>query len=126
MTSGKLHKKPDDLARERLTKRTRRTLILSGARIGKLSDSEKKTPSQKRSENGKAKELKRSGVKNIAGVEDIPDDCFDCPEKANRCGKMLEMCGKRHLVLRCKKCGIRVRARIDAVRVWTLCPICRG
>jgi hypothetical protein len=41
-------------------KRARKALILAGKKVGELSEAEKKTPSQKRSEMGKVKEQRRA------------------------------------------------------------------
>jgi hypothetical protein len=51
-------KKPHETLREKIKKRDQKTLILAGV-PGKLSDSEKKTPSQKKSESLKRKLDKR-------------------------------------------------------------------
>jgi hypothetical protein len=49
MTSGKLRPKPDDDHKHYLARRTRKTMILSGSKLGKLSEAEKKTPSERKS-----------------------------------------------------------------------------
>lgn len=49
-----------DAERECLAKRARKALILAGKKVGKLSEADKKTPSQKRSEAGKVKEARRA------------------------------------------------------------------
>lgn len=43
-------KKPDELHRDKIRKRTVKTMILSGKPVGRLTDQQKKTPSQKKSE----------------------------------------------------------------------------
>jgi hypothetical protein len=48
---SRVQKKPDEVLREKINSRTRKTLINAGKKIGKLNENEKKTPSQKRSEN---------------------------------------------------------------------------
>lgn len=110
---------PADLARKRLDKRAQEQLSL----INKITPKRLlKSPSQKRSEAGRKKELKRGGIKGVCGVEDYPDDCHGCPEKKG-CGKLLEMCGKPFAVHKCLGCGIRVRHRVSGV-VWEYCPVC--
>jgi hypothetical protein len=114
-------KLPADLARERLTKRDMEQLAL----VNKITPkSLQKTPSQRRSESGRKKYLKRAGKSGVAGTENVPDDCNHCPEKSLPCPKLLEFCGKKHMILRCGKCKQRVRVRVDPEHVWELCPVC--
>jgi hypothetical protein len=49
MTSGKLHTKPDDNLKKHLAKRTRKIMIQSGSKMGRLTEAEKKTPSERKS-----------------------------------------------------------------------------
>lgn len=113
-------KKPSELARDRLNNRTRRTLIKAGKKIGRLTDSEKKPPSQRRSESAKKKDLKRAGVKAIDAA--TGEDCHNCPKYP--CGKTVKSCGERSMVHRCLKCGTKVLHRIDPAVPWEYCPIC--
>lgn len=53
--------KPDEILREKLNKRTIKTMIQSGKPVGRLTDEQKKTPSEKRSDNfRKSKNSRRS------------------------------------------------------------------
>jgi len=52
-------KKPDELLRANLNKRTIKTMIESGKPVGRLTDSQKKSPSQKKSENLKKRKNNR-------------------------------------------------------------------
>lgn len=113
-------KKPADLARDRLNSRTRRVLIQAGKKIGKLTDSEKKTPSQRRSEAARKKDAKRAGVKVIDST--TGEDCHNCPKYP--CGKTVKSCGEKSMVHRCLKCGQRVLHRIDPNVPWELCVVC--
>jgi hypothetical protein len=47
--------KPDVVLKKKLLARATKQLVLTGQKIGKLNDSDKKTPSQKRSENMKSR-----------------------------------------------------------------------
>lgn len=113
-------KKPADLARDRLNNRIRRTLIQAGKKIGKLTNSEKKTPSQRRSESGRKKEATRAGVKVIDVA--TGEDCHNCSKYP--CGKTIKSCGERSMVHRCLGCGQRVLHRIDPSVPWERCPVC--
>ena len=65
MTSGKLNKKPSDNIKERLDKRALKALIQSGTPTGyKLSDSEKKSPSQRKSD-AMRKKLARNAERSL-------------------------------------------------------------
>jgi len=70
-------KKPSDLARERLAKRAQEQLALVNKIVPK---SLQKTPSQKRSEAGRKKYLKRAGVHE----PEPPQDCFGCEKVCSR------------------------------------------
>lgn len=122
MRSGKLKPKPSDIARKKLMSRTNRTMILSGVKVGKLPESAKKSPSQRKSESARKKFAKRAGLQNVQNV--YPSDCRDCDEK---CGydRNLEKCYRHSLVLQCDKCGKKVRVRIIPGEDWRLCPSCR-
>lgn len=111
-------KLPSDLARARLSKRAQEQVALSNNITPKRL---LKSPSQKKSERAKAKELKRAGVSAVAPV---PCDCFNCPKEP--CGNTLNDCEERAMVHRCLKCGNKVRHRIVVGSPWELCPICRS
>jgi hypothetical protein len=55
MPSGKMTPKPSDVHRENLNRRAVKTMIQSGRPVGKLTDTQKKTPSQKHSESMRKK-----------------------------------------------------------------------
>ncbi len=46
--------------RQRINKRVHKTLIEAGVNVGKLTESQKKSPSQRRSESAKKRELRRA------------------------------------------------------------------
>jgi hypothetical protein len=52
-------KKPHELVRDKLNKRTVKIMIQSGKPVGRLTDEQKKTPSQKKSENLKKRKNNR-------------------------------------------------------------------
>lgn len=81
MTSGKMHPKRDDLERDRLAKRTRKTLILAGKKIGKLADSEKIPPSQRKSINGRKRYARIVGKTGVHGKPN--PDCWECPRRSS-------------------------------------------
>ena len=109
--------KPSERERKRLAKRTEEQLAL----INKITPKRLlKSPSQKHSEAGR-KRLNRGAV----APQTIPDDCRGCTQ-LGKCGKTLNNCEERSMVLRCKKCGTKVRARIIEGVVWETCPVCRG
>lgn len=115
-------KKPADLARERLDKRAQEQLAL----VNKITPKRlQKTPSQRKSEAGRKKYLKRAGIKTAAGVEIPPSDCRDCTKEC-KYDHDLDICPERSLVLRCRKCGQRVRFRVINGIAWELCPVCRS
>lgn len=55
MKSGKMTSKPSDMHRKNLNRRAIKTMIQSGRPVGRLTDAEKKTPSQKHSESMRKK-----------------------------------------------------------------------
>jgi hypothetical protein len=81
-----------------------------------------KTPSQRKSERGKQKELKRAGVQSVS--EPVFFDCHTCPQRP--CGKIAQYCTERTIVLRCKGCGCKVRVYQDFEKPWMLCPVCQA
>ena len=112
-----------DPLRDHLNRRTRRTLISAGKQIGKLKDSEKKTPSQKKSESMRKKLLKRAGMKSVAPVQG-GCDCHTCPKQP--CGQTTDTCSERTMVHPCLKCGVKVRHYIDPNVPWEYCPPCKA
>lgn len=115
-------KTPAQLLREKLAKRSRKAMIEAGNKIGRLTPSQKITPSQRKSENAKRRDAKRAGTKHIA--VHYPCDCWKCQKEP--CGKSLEQCEEKSMVHRCKKCGQSVRHRVDANVPWESCPGCIG
>jgi len=109
---------PSELSRKRLDKRAQEQIALINNQVPERL---RKTPSQKKSESGRKKFLKRAG---IAADPPIPCDCFGCSKEP--CGKTLNECEERAMVHRCWKCGVKVRHRIDPVKVWEYCPVCRS
>jgi hypothetical protein len=104
--------------RKKLHKRARQQIALtSGVTPKELL----KSPSQKKSERGRMKELKRAGV---TAAPPIPEDCFGCSKEP--CGMKINNCSERAMVHRCLQCGQMWRHRIDPMKVWERCPICRG
>jgi hypothetical protein len=116
MTSSKL---PADLARSRLDKRAQEQVALSNNITPKRL---LKSPSQKKSERAKAKELKRAGVANAPEVRP-PEDCRNCPKEP--CGSSLSKCGVIAITGRCSKCGGKYLRRSIANEVF-VCKVCRG
>jgi hypothetical protein len=93
-------KLPADLARSRLVKRAKQQVALTSGITPKALH---KTPSQRRSESGRKKLLKKAGISTEVQV---PGDCFNCPKEP--CGKAVDTCEER--VARStgpKKAGIR-------------------
>ena len=113
--------KPAELARARLAKRTRDHIALINKTTPK---SMLKSPSQKKSERAKAKELKRAGVK-IAPAP-VPSDCRNCPsDPFCRYNRDLSRCPENSMVVRCSKCGQKVRIRLVLGEPWEMCPVCQ-
>lgn len=112
--------KPADLARKRLAKRASDHIALANKITPKHLQ---KTPSQKKSEAGRKKFLKRAGIEDAAGVETIQSDCRGCTKDC-RFGNDLDICPERSLVLRCLKCGQKVRFRVITGVAWEYCPVC--
>jgi hypothetical protein len=113
-------KKPADIAKARLIKRARQHLALVSGITPKTM---RKTPSQKHSEAGRKKYLKRAGIKDASGIETVGSDCRGCTKDC-RYENDLEICTERSLVLRCRKCGQKVRFRVINGVAWELCPVC--
>jgi hypothetical protein len=86
-----------------------------------------KTPSQKRSESAKKRELKRAGKHEEscgAAATVLEYDCYTCSKYP--CGALPEQCDEPMLLERCSRCGKPVRHHIDADFKWELCQSCRG
>jgi hypothetical protein len=108
--------------REQLHKRATKALIEAGKPAGrKLTDSEKVTPSQRRSDLMRKKFAKKSNTGTIIKPE---QDCRGCPEKPT-CEKTLETCGKDWNMLTCPSCGRRTRFRHIATESWKKCTECK-
>ena len=86
-------KKPADLARERLAKRDREQLALVNKIVPK---SLQKTPSQRRSEAGRKKYLKRAGVHE----PEPPQDCVGCEKDLPGKTCNINTCAERAMVHR--------------------------
>lgn len=112
--------KPHQLARKRLAKRTADQISI----INKITPkSMLKSPSQKRSERERKKYLKRAGIEREVHTEVIPSDCRGCTD-ACRFGNDLNICQKKSLIVRCGKCGQKVRVRVVDGEDWSRCPVC--
>ena len=125
MTSGKLTKKPDDFAREKLMKRARKAMIQSGAKIGKLTHAESVSPSQRKSELGRERLNNRPSNSGSTASIPVQFDCRGC-EGEGWCGfDSIEHCEVQSRITRCKKCGVKVRFRVIESEPYEYCPICR-
>lgn len=71
MTSGAMTPKPSDIRRDNLNKRARKIMIQSGKKIGRLTDAEKKTPSEKSSEAMKKKLKERASRVVVVSDEEF-------------------------------------------------------
>lgn len=118
MTTSKL---PADLLRARLAKRASDHIALAN----KVTPEHLlKTPSQKHSEAGRKRLLKRAGSNAVAGVAEVPSDCRGCTKEC-RYGMDLDICPELSAVLRCKHCGQKVRFRVIPGIAWEYCPVCQ-
>jgi hypothetical protein len=117
MTASKL---PHQVARERLAKRARDHIALVNKVVPK---SMQKTPSQKKSEAGRKKFLKRAGLDK---EPEPPQDCYGCEKDVPGKQCNINTCPEKAMVHRCLKCGAKVRHRIVAGIPWEYCPSCRG
>ena len=114
--------KPHQLSRQKLAKRARDAIALAS---GTTPEHLRKTPSQKHSEAGKARERRRAGVKNAEAP--VPSDCRECPlDKACQNNHDLAKCSYNSVVVRCGQCGQKVRIRIVPGKEWERCPVCMG
>ena len=123
MTSGKMYPKADDAHRNRLAQRSRKALIEAGKTIGKLSDAQKKSPSQKSSE-----ALRRKLNRGCTSADAIAGyDCRGCGTY-DTCAfdHKLANCTSRAMTARCKQCGQKWTFRVIAEEKWEYCPKCRS
>ena len=114
---------PSDLARKRLAKRAQQQIALTA----NITPKELlKTPSQKRSESGRKKFLKRAGQEKVKEVP-MMYDCRECPDE-NECpyGKDFHKCDKQADIHRCLKCGQKVTYRWIKDKPFELCLVCRS
>jgi len=117
-----LPKLPSDKDRIRLLKRARNELVFTGQRAGKLPDSYKITPSERKSTLMKKKlDNRKSNATNFY----IPavTDCRDCTDKPV-CTSTLESCHHPSRSQRCPKCGVLVMYRYIPDEQWEGCPPC--
>lgn len=98
-------------------------MIFTGQRAGKLPDSYKITPSERKSNLLKKKLDNR---KSNAVAMAIPEtfDCRDCPDKPS-CSTNLNTCHHMGRTERCRKCGVRVMYRYIPDDPWVYCPPCK-
>jgi len=118
MTSGKLRKKPADVLRDNLNKRSRKAIIQTGEKIGKLTHAQLVTPSQRKSEL-----LRKKLNRGVTPVKIVTYDCWDCQKTP--CYQNLQTCQEPSVEERCGKCGQMVRHRIIAGETWERCTDCR-
>lgn len=104
--------------RKKLSKRAKQQIALTS---GVTPKELQKTPSQKRSESGRRKLLKRAGVQE--DIKTFPSDCRGCVKEC-KYDHDLERCPEMSLVLRCRICGQKVRFRIIHGVAWEYCPVC--
>jgi hypothetical protein len=108
-----------DQLRKKLAKRAKQQIAL----ISVVTPKELlRSPSEKRSIQARKKFAKRGGVKEA----EPPQDCYGCEKDAPGKTCSLNTCEERAMVHRCLICGSRVRHRISATAVWTVCPSCRS
>ena len=121
-------KKPHEQLRTNLAKRSTKAMVESGRPVRKLSDAEKKTPSEKNSKNARLRELKRSGRHQEscrkAAVDVIVFDCHTCSKYP--CGTDPMACDEIMILERCGGCGLPVRHYRDVKSPWVKCLSCRG
>jgi hypothetical protein len=118
-------KSPSELWRDHLTKRSRKARIEAGEKIGKLTENEKKTPSQRRSENGRRK-LMRGAKESSIPIQDAPVDCHQCPTQKSCTYSDLHVCFRLSAIHECKECGRRFRHPVIPGLSWIYCKDCEG
>ena len=111
--------KPDELHRKHLTSRNTKALIDAGKKIGHLTEQQKKSPSQKRSEN-----IRKKLNRGIEPVATIGEDCNSCSKYP--CGNTIQTCDEPSRKNRCAKCGQVIVYRFVAEGEWKYCDVCRG
>jgi hypothetical protein len=127
MTTGKMSRKPSDTHRSTLMHRATKMLAQAGKPIHRLTDAEKKSPSQKKSENARKRDLQRAEKQHPATAQEnqVLYDCFTCPK--HPCyGNSLRTCGEPTLTRQCKQCGQKIIYRIDPNKKWEYCLVCRS
>ena len=108
-----------DQLRKRLAKRAKQQIaLISGVTPKELL----RSPSEKRSIRAREKFARRGGAKEA----EPPQDCYGCEKDVVGKTCNLNTCEERAMVHRCLICGSRVRHRISATAVWTVCPSCRS
>lgn len=105
--------------KKKLDARAKKYKIITGQIMGRLTDSQKKSPSQRKSEAGR-KRLLRGGTS--PSEYKLMFDCRDCLKYP--CGGTLLTCGERAFTSRCAHCGQIIMYRVLEER-WTHCPVCR-
>lgn len=109
--------------RKKFAKRARQQIALQSGVVPKEL---RKSPSEKKSERGQAKFLKRAGITKENDIKVYPSDCRNCSKETNcQYEHNLEKCPERSLVLRCKQCGQKVRFRVITGVAWEVCPVCQ-
>lgn len=110
---------PSETLRKKLVNRNTKALIDAGKKIGHLTESQKKTPSQKRSEN-----LRKKLNRGVEPPATVGEDCNNCPKYP--CGTTVSKCIKPSRKNRCAKCGQVVVYRFVAEGEWKYCEVCRS
>jgi len=121
--TGKLTPKPDDTHRTYLTRRAKEHVALVNKVLPKRLQ---KTPSQKRSENDKKRELRRAQRHDLScrkSANDIIFDCYTCSKYP--CGVDPVACDIIMPLDRCALCGLPVRHYDDKMQGWMYCKECR-
>ncbi len=120
-------KLPSEIAREHLERRAIKTLIETGKKgYGRLTEAQKKTPSQKRSEAGR-KKLRRGSTASSVTVQGTETDCHQCPSKERCCYHLkLHTCHRKSDVSECKRCGRIYQHPVIPGLEWVYCKDCEG
>lgn len=114
---------PSEIERARLAKRTRKARIEAGEKIGHLTDNEKKTPSQRRSENGR-KRLNRGAKESSVPIQNAPVDCHQCPTQKSCTYSDLHVCFRLSAIHECTECGGKFRHPVIPGVSWIYCKEC--
>jgi hypothetical protein len=120
-------KLPSETARARLEHRARKTLIETGKKgLGRLTEAQKKTPSQKRSEAGRRK-LRRGSIASDIAVQETSIDCHQCPSYTSCYNHLnLHTCHRRSDISECKRCGRIYQHPVIPGVSWIYCKDCEG